>query len=453
MTQTYSDQWSGTYSCRVFSPFLAGALELAIGGHSRRETFLFQTNFTGVNREGVRDVLAVSGEVLVPVVSPDMSIPGMRRLEINASGRIDDYSDFGTSSNPKLGLLWAPIEGLNLRGTYSRSFVPPPLGRSGDQTRNATVYPFAYLLQAMGGLASPDPALDGTDYMFVNGTAADLDPETSRAHTFGADYRYQRGAHTFTAAATYYDIDFEGRLSSTPLPQNQNPAFAHFIAYDTPEALPDGTVIFFPGADVLQRLVASFSRPISYVQGATNLDNIGIINNASVIRNLASTSTRGLDLQLSYAGDLDIGKVSAGLNANYILEFDQQAAVTTPAIDVRNTLRNPVDFRLRANAGLSRGGLNASMFVNYVDSYRTDDTANSVPINAWTTADLYLSYDLGSRGSKRLQDTTISISVSNLFDTAPPETPPLGTARLAGYDSTNASPLMRFVAFEIRKAF
>ena len=201
------------------------------------------------------------------------------------------------------------------------------------------------------------------------------------------------------------------------------------------------------------RLVATFSRPISYTQGATNLNNIGIINNASVIRNLASTSTRGLDLQLAYAGDLDVGTVSAGLNANYILEFDQQAAVTTPVVDVRNTLRNPVDFRLRGNAGFSRGGFNASLVIKYVDGYATDNTANALPVDAWITADLFLSYDLGARGSKLFRDTSLSVSVSNLFDTPPPETPSLGTARLAGYDPTNASPLMRFVAFEIRKAF
>lgn len=454
MTQTWSDQWSGDVLLQGSAFALpAGTLELALGGHVRRETFLYQTNFTGVNREGVRDVMAVSGEVLVPLVSPEMYVPGVRRLELNASGRMDDYSDFGSSSNPKLGLLWSPVEGLNLRGTYSQSFVPPPLGRSGDQTRNATVYPFAYLLQAMGGLASPDPALVGTDYMFVNGTAADLDPETSEARTFGADYRYQSGGATWSAAASYYDIDFVGRLSSTPLPQNQNPAFAHFIAYDTPDALPDGTVIFFPTAEEIQRLVASFSRPISYTQGATNLDNIGIINNASVIRNLASTSTRGLDLQLAYSGDFDFGKVSAGLNANYILEFDQQAAVTTPAVDVRNSLRNPVDLRLRANAGFSRDGFSANVFANYVDAYWTDDTAARLPIDAWTTVDLSLSYDFGAHRSRLLDGTRLSLSVSNLFDEAPPETPPLGAARLAGYDPTNASPLMRFVAVEIRKAF
>jgi iron complex outermembrane receptor protein len=53
-------------------------------------------------------VRALYAEVQVPFVGVGNGRPGIERLELNLSGRLDDYSDFGTTSNPKIGLLWSP---------------------------------------------------------------------------------------------------------------------------------------------------------------------------------------------------------------------------------------------------------------------------------------------------------------------------------------------------------
>ncbi|MDP3459400.1 MAG: TonB-dependent receptor, partial [Hyphomonas sp.] len=428
-----------------------GTVKLALGGHLRSEDFYFDTQRLGRISEGERDVAALYGEILLPVVGPDNATRGIRRLELNLSGRRDDYSDFGSTFNPKAGLLWSPAEGLNLRSSYSTSFTPPPLGRVGDQNRSGVVYPYTFILNTFGWQA-PDPSLVGTDYLIWAGAFNDLEPETSRTFTGGADFEVSQGAHTWTLRSTYYDIRFEDRLGSTPIPNSQNVNFAPNLAFTDPGLLPAGTVLFFPSQAEVDALVASFSRPVALLLGAS-LNNIGIINNASAIRNLAATETQGLDLSLGYERDASFGRISAGLNANYILDFSQQAATSTPSVTTLNTLYNPVDLKLRANLGLSAGGFAGSLFVNHTDRYRTEDTPAARDIGAWTTADMNLAYSFEGSSARWLERTSISLSVLNLFDVSPPRTPTNSGFRLAGYDPTNASPLGRFVAVELRKSF
>src|SRR5690606_10037864 len=97
----------------------------------------------GNDREGERDVRAAYAELMLPFVGRDNAFLGVQRLEVNVSGRWDDYSDFGTTANPKLGVVWSPAERLHVRGTYSEFFAPPPLGRTGDLRRTAAVLPFS----------------------------------------------------------------------------------------------------------------------------------------------------------------------------------------------------------------------------------------------------------------------------------------------------------------------
>ena len=428
-----------------------GPVKAAIGGHLRREAFSNEIIGQQITADGDRDVSALYAEMQVPLIGEANALPGVQRFEVNLSGRIDDYSDFGTSSNPKIGLLWSPAEGIHVRSSYSTSFAPPPLGRAFSLGFTGQLLPYDFMLGYIGQDA-PDPSLNGTGYLQVFGTAKDLDPETSETYTAGFDADWSRGEHDWRLSATYYDISFEGRLGSTPIPQGLSDIAAPGIAWDNPDAFPAGSIVFFPSQSQVDDLVASFDNPVALFFGAT-LDNVGIINNVNMVRNLARTETSGLDLQLDYGTDLPAGHLDAGINANYILEFSQQAAASSPAVETLNTYLNPVDLQLRGHASLSRGGLTARAFVNYVDSYKVDGTEAAAGIPSWTTVDLALSYDFDKPAAGWLEGVGLSLSVTNLFDEAPPSAPPDGGYSLTAYDPTNASPLGRFVTFEVRKAF
>lgn len=446
---TDSSLWSVDVSANgpLFS-LPGGDVRAAFGGHFREEDFQLVSGAAGRLRAADRRVSALYGELLIPLVGAQNAITGVEELELHLSGRWDDYSDFGSTTNPKIGLMWSPVEGLQLRSSYSTSFAPPSLGFTGDLNRAANVFPYSYIVTAMGS-ALPDPSLD-VDMMFVVGAGADLQPETSRAFTAGFDYTARLPRGDFTVGATYYDIDFEDRLGQTPMPGNVNYYLAPNIAFADPASFPAGAVILSPSAAEVQALAAGLNQ-INYIFGAT-LDNVGIINQVNAIRNLASVRTRGFDVNLGYSIDGEFGTWDFGLNANYIADFEQQAASTTPRVDTLNTYLNPVDLQLRGRVGFSRDRLSANLFVNYVDAYRTDSTANANRIKSWTTADLTFSYAIPA-GEDWMSGSAFTLTVSNLFDRDPPRSPTSGYFLIPGYDPANASPVGRFASIALRKRF
>ncbi len=436
----------------LFDFLPAGPLAFAVGAHVREEDFLNEVPGQTVFRDAERDIAAAYAEILVPLVSDDLGVPLVQRLELNASGRFDDYSDFGSTFNPKVGLLWAPQAGLKLRGSYSTSFAPPSLGRVGALDRTGSLRPFANVLDQFGVTAA-DPSLRGLNVLRTFGTAPDLEAEESRTLTLGADYEGRRGRHDWRARFTYYDISFEGRLGRTPVPGNPvSTNLAPNIAFLNPDLFPSGSIVFFPDAAEIARVLGSFNEAADYLDGLTPGSSIDIVNNVDQIRNLAIVETQGADLDLAYTYDAAFGQVEAGLNANHILGFSQKAAATSAEVETLNTLYNPVDLQLRGRLGIRSGGLQGSLFVNYKDSYRTDGTAGSEPVDSWTTMDLSLGY---SRQDARgwLGGTSVSLSVQNLFDAAPPRTPTFGNFSVPGFDPANASALGRFAAVEVRKRF
>jgi outer membrane receptor protein involved in Fe transport len=77
-----------------------------------------------------RSVWAVFAQVNIPVFSDMNGRPFMRRLEFEASWRHDQYSDFGGTSNPKIGFNYAPFEDLTIRGGWGTSFRAPNFGEN-----------------------------------------------------------------------------------------------------------------------------------------------------------------------------------------------------------------------------------------------------------------------------------------------------------------------------------
>ena len=55
----------------------------------------------------------------------EFSLPLLYSLEAQLALRYEDYSDFGTTTNPKIALRWQPLESLMFRASYSTSFKPP----------------------------------------------------------------------------------------------------------------------------------------------------------------------------------------------------------------------------------------------------------------------------------------------------------------------------------------
>lgn len=447
-----SDLWTAdvTASGSLFE-LPAGEVKLAVGGHFRTEKFsTTNTLIQLTDREGSRDVYAVFGEAFIPIIGPESSNPLAYRLEINASGRFSDFSDFGSTANPKVGVLWSPIEPLRLRGTYSTSFNPPPLGRVGATDSNAGLFRTSFI-NSVFGFVSPDPSLDDAVELFVAGTGGDLEAETSRAFTAGFDYEVESGSSTINLSGTYFDIEFENRLGTTPVPDGRDTFDAPNIAFLNPELFPEGVIVFNPSQDQINALINSVE---TFIDNGQDPADVTIINTVSVVRNIAKTTVAGFDFDVSYSHESELGTFSLGVNGTYIDNFSQQGSTTSPLVNQVNTLFNPVDLRIRGRLGYAHEGLTAHAILSHTNGYSVDNSPNAASIDSWTTVDLSVGYNTGKRlANSAFDNTTVRLSVLNLLDEDPPLAPSNPTFGIFGYDPTNATPLNRFIAIELSKQF
>jgi len=157
-----------------------GNLKTALGASFRREAFAENQAVLpapGIGVTATRHVTSVYGELSIPVVGPANALSGLRRLELSAAARYDDYSDLGATTNPKVGMLWEPIAGLNIRGTYGKSFRAPLL----SQLKT----PVAYYTYPLADSGSPSGF---TDTLIDYGGNTNLRPERSKSFTTGLDF-------------------------------------------------------------------------------------------------------------------------------------------------------------------------------------------------------------------------------------------------------------------------
>jgi outer membrane receptor protein involved in Fe transport len=75
--------------------------------------------------QGGYDVKEIYGELFVPLLK---DLPGVYQASLDLGERYSKYSDFGSTSNWKVGLEYRPIEDLLLRGNVSRVFRAPTIG-------------------------------------------------------------------------------------------------------------------------------------------------------------------------------------------------------------------------------------------------------------------------------------------------------------------------------------
>jgi iron complex outermembrane receptor protein len=405
----------------------AGPIRLAVGGDFRREHSVgFSIPLTPETRD--RDIAALFAELAVPLVGPQAGST-LDRLGLSLAGRYDDYSDVGTSFNPKVGLSWRPVRGLGLRGNWGTSFRAPPFIFS-NPNQIGDVY--------IEDVSDPKSPTGRSRVLALFGPLKDLKPETSTAWSIGADVA-PPATPNLSLSATYFHIDYKGKIhppgafESTFL--TQEAYFASVITRNPTRAQIDAVcadVKLVPGS------IGNCSQPLAAI-----LDDR--------FHNLASVRTRGVDVTLDYAIDSARGKWAFGLNGTYMFFQDQQITPTAPVFDFANTVGNPLKLRMAAHLSWSMKGWTVLTTVNHAGAYQDPGSVPARGVDSWTTVDLNFGYRLDG-GQGWLADTQCNLGVNNLFDQAPPFVnqydQPSGNL---GYDAANASLLGRQISLQIVK--
>lgn len=414
-----------------------GTARLAVGGEIRSErynarsvTFDFSAEPVDGGSAGfpiARRVKAAYAELSLPLVGPDQAIPLVEALDVSLAGRIERYSDFGTSANPKIGATWKIGGGLALRSSWGTSFRAPSFAdiRTGPGTA-------AYI-----PLPVPDPAspTGSTNVLALIGSNPDTGPEKADTWTLGAVYAPPT-LPGLRLDIGYFDIRYRDRIA------NLGTDYMSFLGN---RGLYGSLITDNPPPDLLARYYGdgNFRNPFGIPAGA-----IGAIVDGRTL-NLSSVHMTGLDFDLGYAFTAGKMEVTAGVSGAWIFAQRQRITPTAPTEDVVSTIGNPVDLRLRGRLNLSNGPWNLAAFVNYVNDYRNSAVLPAARVSSWTTLDLQLGYDL----QKILPGTRLALSVSNLFDRKPPYVQNANIFSASGYDPDNASPVGRLVALQLVKTW
>ena len=462
----------------------AGDFGIALGVEGRRETFFddrddrldgtitFTNAVTGdtetsdvlgtspsPDTSGRRDVLSAFAEVFVPLISEDMDIPLVQKLDLQLAARFEHFSDVGNTLVPRVAASWNLFDGLLLRGAWSQGFRAPNLvqvndvGTQRNNTRDDYVRCQAEvekgLLANIGdcGNRSTASLRSGTDQ---------LEPEDTESLNFGIVISppFIRG---LTLTADYWEIEQTG-LVGTFGDQNQ---LALDLLLRSQGSFNPNVIRLAPDADRM----ALFA-------GTSLADNVaGEIDIVlDPYLNLDSRTSKGYDFGVYYdIGETPIGDFNIRFNAARLKSFfqvagpqsqlllagiesgDLPAAVTVSGFGELLEEDGRPKWRFSTSLNWGAGNWNVNLFGRYIGSFFDDgitqnDTGEFLRVDSWFTANASVSYTFDDDTS--LDGLRLKFGVNNIQN----KRPPLADESY-GYYGAEHNGKRRMFYFEVRKRF
>ena len=417
--KTTLTQIDGSVSGELFQ-LPAGALAMAAGFDLRREGYSFAQDVDATQillspgnaalKDASRTVKAVYAELLVPV---------MKDLEMQLAIRRDDYSLVGATTNPKVAFRYQPADFLLFRGSASKGFLAPSFqqlysGSLSQELPNGVV-------DQEGCAKHPGVpeycAIDRLDYK--TGGNTNLKPETSKQGSVGFVIEPFKG---YSASFDYWAINTKDRiLNRTPqIVLTNYQALNQYIHRN-----PDGT--------------------IEYVQA-------GWIN-------AAGSRVRGLDVGLRGEGKIRDAKWTATLDGTYMDSFkfaEYQGQEYQELVGKFYTRDLYLRWKHNASFGVSRGDWSGLLVQSFSSGYK-DQLPNggkgTPPPGFKPDVSSYTTYNLSGTYTG-FKNTTITVSIQNLFDRDPPFTAHnVDEVVGAGWDPRVADPRGRSLSFQLKYKF
>ncbi|WP_404368786.1 TonB-dependent receptor domain-containing protein [Sphingomonas sp. MMS24-J45] len=393
--------YGGKYEVRQFDASVSGSLfrlpggmaKVAVGVDYRHESYkfdgstagalsspdIFNVAFDNINAlsKVTRDVKAAYGEVSLPIFSV---------LELSAAARVDDYTGFGSTFNPKFTAKFRPVSWMMFRGSYNTGFRVPTFNQifngvtqspnPGNTLTDPTTCPAGSVVGSSVGCAAITPDS-------LSGGNLTLRPETSKQFSLGAVFQPSRH---FSASADYWNIAVDNVIGTITLPQ-------------------------------LLANINAFPERITRTNGIITLVDLRT-------GNFGSRRTQGIDF--TARGDVDAlgGTFAAGFDGTLLLVKREKLL---PNLAYTNTLgvftlAGDLGLKFKYNAFVTyqRDGFG----VTFSQIYRSGYNNFALPLSA-TRPDYnprvspYILYNMTV--SKRFeQGLTITAGVKNIFNTDPP---------------------------------
>ncbi|WP_066823697.1 TonB-dependent receptor [Sphingomonas mali] len=416
-----------------------GEVRLAFGGGYRRFRLDFNVRSTsaGVTRvtrdaSERRESIFGYGELSVPLVGAANRMPFIEALRLSAAVRYESYKGIDAVATPKLGLVYAPHPDITLKYSWGRSFKIPTLQQV-NQPREAI------LLDQSQFSPQPVPPLSaGSTVLLLAGGNPDLRAERATSSTLSVEVKPHFLAG-LRIEASWFDIDYRGRIASGV--SDYTTALTNPVAADF--------VLFAPSASLLQGLIAGAPLGLENQSGqAYDPAQVAAVVDSS-LRNTAREHDRGVDLAIDYSAALrGGGRLQLAASASY-LDARRQPVAGQPYEGRAGLIFTPPHFRAHGSASWQAGSVQLSAALNYVGSTLDNRFPQTETIGAFTTLDLSGAFRPSVRHGP-LANIEFRLNVQNLLGEEPD---PIRNSAAAAipFDSTNQSPIGRFVSFSVTK--
>ena len=380
-----------------------GKAQMAFGFDFRRETYGFNGSAAAVANQPVIFLAAFDNvnaltpkERTVKAGYVEVDLPVLDILNITGAVRVDNYSGFGETVNPKVSVKFQPIEQVMFRASYSTGFRVPSFNQifngvtlspySGSDLADPVACPGGVPTSAFGsGLPCaqirPDIATGGT---------IDLSPEKAKMASIGVVFR---PAARWSLSADWWTISVDDTIQILTLRQ----------LIDNAALFPD-------------RFLRS---------GGT----IAVIDQRWI--NAGARRTQGVEFAVRGGFEVSgLGMINVGMDGSLALKKREKLTPTSafgPSLIGVFTFAGDLGLRWKHNAWINF--VNDDWAVTFTQVFRSGYTNQALPgiaAGTVTRPDFnprvkpYQIYNLSMSYLGLGRDYRITLGVKNLFDSDPP---------------------------------
>ncbi len=402
------------------------------------------------NTSGHRYVSAAYAETAIPLVGGQFKLPLVHSLAVNASGRFENYSDFGRTTKPKFGVNWHPLSWAMVRGSYNQGFLAPNLAQlfTGD-LRTTLVSVTDNYRSAVTGLP-----LDGaTNRINVASGNQKLNPESSKGKTVGLVVQVPQ-VRGLSFSVDYWEIARANIISSgggigddtavlNAYTQAQLAAGQAIASIDTGS----GTANYKGDPSVVRLPLTSADRDFFTAYNARVVPGnqraaVGAIDYVrSTYFNKSREFVNGFDFDVNYRlPRLALGRVTFNTNWSYLVTQYSYTSAASRRTDLRAW--NPL-WKGSATVSWTKGSWGAGFGLYYTARFTSGATTSLATWNSLgnptyiqpvftdgstqyrlvvhdtKTYNTYVTYRFAEKAAL-LRGTSLRLGAVNLLDTKPP---------------------------------
>jgi len=337
----------------------------------------------GFGYDGKRNVTSAYAELSIPLLKNDR----LGTAEAQLAARYEDYSDFGTTTKPKIAIAWRPTKWLMLRGSYSESFKAPDLAFL--YTRGSVSFTANQILDPRR------PDVPSAQIKTLGRGNPDLQPEETETQFAGVVFEIPKGP----LKGLSFDVSYF-KFDQTNL-----------IVRDTAGFTLTNELIL-PAGRVVRRALT----PAEVAAGFT-VGTIDFVANDWI--NANKTLLQGWDFGTSYSRRFDkLGSFRAQASATYNENYER-TVVSSLGVSTIVDQDGRDSFPLwRGNATLTwtKGDYSASVFIRYIGGYPAEFLTG-----LGTEPDTDDQWTVNPQFSFTAPwKTRVTLGVRNVFNKAPP---------------------------------